>query len=300
MSRVDLRRLRYFVTVAEERHFGRAAARLHMSAPPLSQRIAELETDLGVVLFERTSRRVDLTPAGERLLPAARSVLRAAEEFEELAGEVRSGPSELAFGFCHGSEGGAMSALRRYRDELPQVVVRPSAMTSLSIVEAIRSGRLAAGIVRGPIGDPSTVSTVPLVRVPVDHVVLPVNHRLAEAELVRVDDLAGEPVLVVDRADAPLAHDQITAYFASVGIRPQFVHHGATQIERVLDMVAIGTGIGWANAWQAERLAGRGDVAVRPLDPVGMWDEFAVVWRTGDTRPTTGACVRVVLETCST
>ena len=76
MANVDLRRLRYFVAVAEERHFGRAAARLHMSAPPLSQRIRELEGELGLALFERTSRTVRLTPAGERLLGDARGGAR--------------------------------------------------------------------------------------------------------------------------------------------------------------------------------------------------------------------------------
>ena len=75
MPKADVRHLRYFVAVAEERHFGRAAARLHVTTPPLSQRIRELEEDLGVRLFERTSRRVMLTPAGERLLVEARDVL---------------------------------------------------------------------------------------------------------------------------------------------------------------------------------------------------------------------------------
>ena len=193
-----------------------------------------------------------------------------------------------------------MAALRRYREELPSVTVRPSAMTSLSIMEAIRAGRLAAGIVRGPSNDPSIISSVPLTRVPVDHVVMPTTHPLAHSPVVRADDLDGQPVLVVERVDAPLAHDQITAYFAGLGVRPQFVHHGATQVERVLDMVAIGSGIGWLNAWQAERARQRTDVRVVALEPVGMWDEFSVAWRTGDTRPTTGACVRVLLETCST
>ena len=176
---VDLRRLRYFVAVAEECHFGRAAARLHMSTPPLSQRIRELESELGLQLFERTSRRVELTPVGERLLGEARLVLGAAEGFDRLASELASVPSDIGLGFCHGSEGGAMTALRRMIDQQPEVAVRPAAMTSLNIFEALRNGRISVGIVRGPVTDPDVIASVPLAEVPVDHVVVPPDHRLA-------------------------------------------------------------------------------------------------------------------------
>jgi DNA-binding transcriptional LysR family regulator len=156
---VDLRRLRYFVAVAEECHFGRAAARLHMSTPPLSQRIRELESELGLTLFARTSRRVELTPAGERLLGEARLVLRAADAFDRMASELaaqlasHASPelADIGLGFCHGSEGGAMIALRRMLDQQPEVGVRPAAMTSLHIFEALRNGRISVGIVRGQV-----------------------------------------------------------------------------------------------------------------------------------------------------
>ncbi len=295
---VDLRRLRYFVAVAEECHFGRAAARLHMSTPPLSQRIRELESELGLQLFERTSRRVELTPVGERLLGEARLVLGAAEGFDRLASELASVPSDIGLGFCHGSEGGAMTALRRMIDQQPEVAVRPAAMTSLNIFEALRNGRISVGIVRGPVTDPDVIASVPLAEVPVDHVVVPPDHRLARYDRVDVSDLDGEPVLIVEREDAPRAHDEIAHYFAGLGIRPRWVTHGATQIERVYDMVSVGAGIGWLNTWQAERESGRTDVAIRPLVPVGMHDVFRIAWRAGDTSPATAMCVRVLLETC--
>jgi DNA-binding transcriptional LysR family regulator len=76
------------------------------------------------------------------------------------------------------------------------------------------------------------------------------------------------------------------------------VTHAAIQVERVLDQVALGTGIGWLNGWQADRAAARGDVVVRPLRPVELYDEFRVAWRTGDRSATTAAFVRVALETC--
>lgn len=300
MSNVDLRRLRYFVAVAEERHFGRAAARLHMSTPPLSQRIRELEAELGLTLFERSSRSVELTDAGEKLLGEARAVLIAVDRFQQSAERLSSAASDLAFGFCHGSEGGAMRALRRFREERPDVVVHPSPMTSLNIVDGIAGGRIAVGIVRGPIDDVDRVAAVPLARVPVDHLVIPLGHPLAAAEVVDASELDGQPLLVVDRGDAPHAHDLLTGYLNRLGVHPAWVTHGATQIERVFDMVAIGAGIGWLNTWQVDREQARTDVAIRPLQPVGVWDEFRVAWRAGDTRLATAACVRVVLETCGT
>jgi len=298
---VDLRRLRYFVAVAEERHFGRAAARLHVSAPPLSQRIRELEADVGVSLFERTSRRVMLTPAGERLLVEARDVLRAMDRFDAAAAELAAAaaPTMMTVGYCHGSEGGALRAFHAFRAEHPDVVLRPDAMTSLHILDGLREGRVAVGIVRGPLLDGERVASVPLARVPVDHVAVPPGHRLAAAPVVAASDLDGEPVLVVDAAVAPTAHGEIVAYCAAMGARPRWVVHAATQVERMLDMVAAGTGIGWLNTWQAARAASLTDVAVRPLTPVALFDDLRVAWRAGDTAATTAAFVRVVLESCA-
>jgi DNA-binding transcriptional LysR family regulator len=296
-AEIDLRRLNYFVTVAEERHFGRAAARLHMSTPPLSQRIRELEGELGLRLFDRTSRRVELTIAGERLLAEARMVIASAERFRQVAGQLAADPVDLGLGFCHGSEGGAMRAMRQFHEQQPDITLRPGAMTSLMIYDGLRTGRMSVGIVRGAVPDSDRVISVPLARVPVDHVAIPAGHRLAELATVSIDDLESESVLVVDRNEAPQAHDDITAYCASHGVRPRWVLHGATQVERMLDMVAVGSGVGWLNSWQADSV-GRADVAVRPLTPVELHDEFRVAWRVGDTSPATSACVRVILETC--
>jgi DNA-binding transcriptional LysR family regulator len=296
---VDLRRLRYFVAVAEELHFGRAAARLHISVPPLSQRIREFERELGLPLFERTSRKVALTAAGERLLVDARDVLRAVDRFDTAAAELASVPTTWTVGYCHGSEDGMMRTIRAFRAEHPDAVVRPDGLTSLHILDGLRAGRVAVGFVRGPVVEPGRLASVPLARVPVDHVVLPPDHRLATLQtVVEARDLDNEPVLVVERADAPTAHDEIESYCTSMGARPRWVIHAAVQVERVLDLVALGTGIGWLNSWQAARAGSRQDVVVRPLRPVGLYDEFRVAWRTGDASTVTAAFVRVALETC--
>ncbi len=267
---MDLRRLTYFVTVAEEQHFGRAAARLHMTAPPLSQRIRELEAELGIQLFERSTRQVHLTPAGARLLHEARSSLRAVERFTGLADTLRraaeSTDQPLTLGYCHGSEHAALAAARRFHDAHPQISVRPSAFTSLRIFKDLRDGRLTVGIVHPPVPYPDTLASQSLARVPFDHVAVPQNHPLARQPIIDAADLDGQPVLLVEREDAPTYHDATITYCAALDVHPAWVMHPASQVERMLDMVAVGSGIGWLNAWQAANVEPRrrGDRPVAP------------------------------------
>lgn len=272
---MDLRRLRYFVAVAEEQHFGRAAARLHMSTPPLSQRIRELEEELQVRLFHRTSRRVTLTDAGARLLVDAVAILEAVARFEQHAHQL--GTSRLiALGYCHGAESAVMRAVRQFRELHPEVSVQPSALTSLRILDDLRSGQLALGVVHARAGVP-LVSQL-LARVPFDHLAIPDSHRLARSDVVMASELDGEAVLIPSRVDAPIYHDATVAYCLANGAKPDWVTHPATQVERMLDMVAVGAGIGWLNRWQA-RVAAREGVVIRTLLPAGRFDELHVAWR---------------------
>jgi DNA-binding transcriptional LysR family regulator len=296
---VDLRRLRYFVAVAEEQHFGRAAARLHMSTPPLSQRIRELEAELRLRLFERSSRRVALTDAGQRLLIEAQAVLRAADRLSAVAAQLSNAGTSLQLAYCHGSERAAFAAARLFHHRHPDVAVRPNALTSLRIFRDLRAGRLAVGIVHGPV--PSTgadqFATRPLATVPFDHLSIPEGHRLAGRDIVDAAELDGEAVLLVERADAPTYHDATVAYCASVGAQPAWVLHPASQVERVLDMVGVGSGIGWLNAWQADQVHHDG-VVVRRLQPVTRFDDFRLVWRRDDTSAETAAFLDIAEEVC--
>jgi DNA-binding transcriptional LysR family regulator len=221
------------------------------------------------------------------------------DRFDTAAAGLASAPATWTVAYCHGSEDGMMRTLRAFRAEHPDTVVRPDGLTSLLIFDGLRAGRIAVGIVRGPVTDPGRLASVPLARVPVDHVAVPPDHRLARSgAVVDASDLDDEPVLVVERSDAPTAHDEIQSYCTAMGARPRWVPHAAVQVERVLDLVALGTGIGWLNSWQAERGGSRHDVVVRRLRPVGLYDEFRVAWRAGDPSPVTAAFVRVALETC--
>ena len=298
---VDLRRLTYFVTVAEEQHFGRAAARLHMTAPPLSQRIRELEAELGVQLFERSTRQVHLTPAGSRLLHEARSSLRAVERFTSLAETLRraaeSADQPLTFGYCHGSEHAALSAAHQFHDAHPQVAVRPSAFTSLRIFKDLREGRLSVGLVHPPVPHPDMLVSQVLARVAFDHVAVPQRHPLAEQPTVYATDLDGQPVLLVERDDAPTYHDATVAYCAALDVHPAWVVHPATQVERMLDMVAVGSGVGWLNAWQAAHVTREG-VVIRPLRPIERYDEFHLVWRVDDHSESVKQFVDIAMDAC--
>jgi DNA-binding transcriptional LysR family regulator len=294
---VDLRRLRYFVAVAEELHFGKAAARLHISAPPLSQRIKELERELGVELFERTSRKVMLTSAGESLLPEARRVLAAAARFQAAADEIVARIPTLTVGYSHGSEPEVMTAINRFHAEHPEITVRSDGLTSARIYEGLAAGRLDIGVARGPVPADRSLPHTELPDVAVDHIAIPIGHPLADAAVVAPADLDGEPLLIVDRDDSLGVHDESVAFFADRGVSPRFVDHAATQIERALDMVAVGTGFGWLNRGQAERHRDRPDVAIRPLSEPVRRDHFVVAWSAETRHPTVAPLVRAVVDT---
>jgi DNA-binding transcriptional LysR family regulator len=203
----------------------------------------------------------------------------------------------LAIGYCHGSERAVMRAIGSFHDACPDVVVRADGLTSLRILDGVGSGSLVAGVVRGPVAA-ERLASMPLARVAVDHVAVPRTHALAGAAVVAPGDLDGQPVLVVDRADAPTAHDEIEAYCGRAGARPRWITHAPVQVERVLDQVALGTGIGWLNAWQVEAASRRTDIAVRPLQPVTLFDEFRAVWRAGAAESAT-ALIEALVEACA-
>jgi DNA-binding transcriptional LysR family regulator len=270
---MDLRRLTYFVAVAEEQHFARAAARLHMTTPPLSQRIRELEAELGVELFERTTRSVHLTPAGSRLLHEARSALRAVDRFTSLAETLRRASDAttqpLKVAYCHGSEHVALTAAHKKR--------------------------LSVGIARAPIPQHDELASRPLARVPYDHVAIPPSHPLAANSVITVTDLDQQPVILVEHDEAPTAHDSTIAYCAAHDVQPAWVTMPATQVERMLDSVAVGSVIGWLNAWQAAHVR-RDDVVVRPLRPIERFDEFHLVWRVDDHSKSVEEFVAIAME----
>jgi DNA-binding transcriptional LysR family regulator len=278
LDAINLRQLRYFVAVAEELHFGRAAKRLQLSTPPLSQRIKELERELNIELFRRTSRSVTLTPAGVRLADEARRVLAAAERFVDVAHrEAATATATLRLGYCHGSEIVAMAAMRSIHDDQPHVAISADGLTSALIYEAIRRHQLDIGIVRLPVPSPDLFATTALAHLPLDRVALAKGHPLTRKRVIQPSDLDGHSALIVDAVDSPMVHRSISGFFSSRDVHPRWVHHAANQIERALDQTAAGSGVSWLNPWQADRAAKRRDITIRPLSEPILWDDFVVI-----------------------
>jgi DNA-binding transcriptional LysR family regulator len=286
---MELRHLRYFVTVADELHFGRAAARLGIAQPPLSRQIQKLEAELGFPLFDRSRRRVELSSAGEVLLAHARNVLESVETAVREARRTHAGergrvavgyPSSLAYT-------GLVGLLRAFRAEFPDVELTVRELSLAGQIEAIKSGQLDAGFVRGPLSDKALaaecVRREPLV------VALPADHPLASSRALRLETLAAEPFVFFPRLRAPAFFDLLIALCEKAGFTPRILQE-APQVD-VLSLVAAGFGISIMPA--SVREIPRVDVVFRPLAGAPT-TELLLVWRAGDTSPTRQAFVTVV------
>src|SRR4051794_19175000 len=201
MNGVELRHLRYFVAVAEERHFGRAAARLHMAQPPLSQQIRQLESELGLQLLRRTTRRGELTPPREAYLVRARQIIRAVSSAAGEAQRVAAGlQGRLAIG-CVGSATYSLlpQLVRTLREELPDVEVAVQGeMLAPDQARALVDGRIDLGLLRPPVDEDALKLEV--LRADRLIVAVPDGHRLAERRRLRLrlrlQDLAAEDFVI--------------------------------------------------------------------------------------------------------
>jgi len=237
---IELRHLRYFLAVAEELHFGRAAARLGIAQPPLSQQIQRLEAALAVKLFDRTRRRTTLTAAGRALAARAPAVLEAAASLREdvlEAARGRAGVLRIGAG-ASASLGVVPEMIARFRAIHPDVVVRLDDRASAPHAERLRQRLIDIALVRSPV--PGMRATV--VREERLLAVVPSTHRLARRRSVRVAELRNEPFVLFPREVAPGFHDEVQAAFLHAGFTARVVAE-ATEWATVASMVAAGMGI---------------------------------------------------------
>jgi DNA-binding transcriptional LysR family regulator len=277
---MELRHLRYFVAVAEELHFSRAADRVHVAQPALSRQIRDLEEELGLRLFERDRRRVALTAAGVAFLDEIKSLLGHVERAVETARRAARGEhGSLRIGYVPAVIYTALPEIvRGYRRRFPGVEVRLSEMNPAVQVEALLSDRVDVGFLRGPIQEPAlaveTVLQEPLV------VALPSGHALGGHKRIALVMLAGEPFVLPARSRGPGFHDQIIAICRNAGFSPRVVQEGS-QID-ALSLVASGAGVAIVpTSLQALRRAG---VVYRPLREQRV-TRLDMVWRKDATSP---------------
>jgi DNA-binding transcriptional LysR family regulator len=235
--------LRYFVTVAEELHFGRAAMRLQIAQPALSQQIRKLEQELGVELFHRErGKRIVLTEPGAVLLDEGRSVMRrASDAILSTQSAARGEIGSLRVGFAPSS---AVSVLplcvRMFRHRRPQVRLELHEMLSDEMAKALRAGDFDVGLVRAPTDASGLVLEV-IAEEPL-FVALPSGHRLAGRRSVSIRELADEPLVASSRIGASGWHEDVFSLYRRRGITPNIVQEIST-IQAQLGLVAAGVGV---------------------------------------------------------
>ncbi|TIH11413.1 LysR family transcriptional regulator [Marinifilum sp. JC120] len=241
---METRQLKYFLAVAEELHFGRAAKRLHISQPPLSQQIMKFEDELGVKLFQRNKRSVFLTAAGNSLLRDARSILRSMDRAEANLLEAASGHGgQLCLGYIGPAlESSLAGIIRKYKSSYPAVRLNLREMFTNDQLKAVREGEIDAGIVRLFQHDVSDLECKLFHRESYA-LVVPMDHPLAESESVDISQLGGEPFIFFPRAEQPRLYDEWMRVFDEAGFVPDVVQETARKSATVA-LVAARMGIG--------------------------------------------------------
>lgn len=274
---MELRHLRYFIAVAEELHFGRAAARLGIAQPPLSMQIRDLEHEVGVMLLARTSRRVELTAAGRVFLDGARRTLAQLDGvISDTQRAHRGETGELRIGFVSSATYEVLPLLlRAFRGGYPDVVVRLRSATTFEQIVALRERHLDLGLLRLPVKEEAldwrVITEEPLVAV------LPATHALATREPVPLTALAHASFIVYPRADNPAIHDAIIAQCQQAGFSPNITQESGSMLA-ITALVASGMGVALVIA--SPGLRETPGIVFQPLlgDDIPVW-RLALAWR---------------------
>jgi DNA-binding transcriptional LysR family regulator len=290
---MELRQLRYFVAVAEEGHFGRAAQRLHMSQPPLSMQIKGLETELGIELLNRSTRRVWLTDAGRIFLEKARAILGAVKEAQDAARGAENGmQGRLHVGFISSATLSLLPpSLRLFRERFSGVELELKELTSAQQVDALYADEIQVGLVRLPVRAPG-IRFEPVLEERLV-VALPSGHVLENRDLVSLEAIADLPLIFFTRQLIPGFHAQIVELFQRVGAFPRVAQH-AVHLQTIVGLVASGIGIAILPG-SAERV-GREGVVYRTLDEPDATSWMGLAWVEGSKSTLVKNFVRTVRE----
>jgi DNA-binding transcriptional LysR family regulator len=295
---MELRHLRYFVAVAEEQHYGRAAQRLRLAQPSLSRQIQDLEQEIGFELFDRLPRGVRLSAAGKAYLEDVRSILGQVSAATDRAGRVARGlAGTLRVGFPESASwhGIVPDSFRRFRHEQPDAELQLSPMSSLEQVQALRAGSLDAGFVFSfPKSDPDLDQLV----VATQHLVLaaPRRHLLTRNSRLRLRDLTDADFIWFPRRQSPVYYDRLMQACARGGLSPRIVQEAVDQAT-ILSLVVCGLGMAFvseATRWRCPR-----DVVLRPVVDLSLAIDFSLVWRNDNASPLLARFVAGVRQNAS-
>jgi DNA-binding transcriptional LysR family regulator len=293
---MELRHLRYFIAVAEELHFTRAAERLHIGQPPLSHAIQVLEADVGAQLLERSKRWVRLTEAGKLFLDDARKILAMAEQACETARRAERGEAgELRIGFTYSTPLTPLFAevVNRYRQEFPHVTLTLHEMATLRQLDAIGQRTLDLGFIRPPeIAVPAGIELTSLREDPL-MLVLPSGHPLASKKAVAINELADLPFVMYPPGAGTGIYPQIYRLCQAAGFVPR-VAQTAGEASTIIGLVAAGSGITLLpSSFDHIRMDG---VCYRPLLDRAATTMLLLAQRADEQAPLVDAFVKLVTE----
>ena len=295
----DLRQLRYFVAVAEELSFTRAALRLHLSQPPLSQQIQSLEQDLGVRLLERTKRSVALTEPGRIFLEQARQILAKVDEARShvvAAAAGYSGQLRLAYTVSVSFHPAMPQALLRFGQIAPNVRLQLSEMYTEPQFAALLAGQIDVGFVRDEPAHAQDTRGLRLSMIDREPLLLalPAGHPMANRDSLRLAEVAGDAFVSQPRELASTLYDRLVKLATRAGFQPSITQH-AQQINGLLALVAAGLGLALVPAsMRTVHLAG---VCYVPLEDPDAYLLLAVAFRADDHSPALQQFLATVAET---
>ncbi|MBD1600810.1 LysR family transcriptional regulator [Pseudomonas typographi] len=293
---MELRHFRYFVAVAEQLHFGRAAHQLGISQPPLSQQIQALEAQLGVRLFNRNNRRVELSEAGRLFLEEARQVLAQVTKAGDVARRAQAGElGELKVGFTSSAPFSSTipQAIHHFRQAFPAVQLTLLEMSSHDVVDRLAAGDVDVGLTR-PVPLPASVEMAELFREPLV-AVLSAGHPLAEGSEagIALAALANEPFVFFPRNYGSSVYAQLLQLARNAGFSPRFSQE-ASEPMTIIGLVSAGLGVSVLPAsYHWMRIGG---VVYRPLLDDGAQTAIWLVQRKGEPPAMVEAFARLLMQ----
>lgn len=289
---MKLHQLHYFVTLARERNFTRAAERLNMAQPPLSRQIQQLEAEIGVQLIQRGSRPIQLTEAGKLFFDQAVMVLDHIDQMTQMTRRLAANArTRLAIGFVSSTLYGHLpEAIRRYRAARPQVEIALHEMTSLEQIAALKEGRIDVGFGRLPHVDP-LVDRVLMRNEPLRAAIPATDPMAKHPGPLRLADLAHLPIVIYPNAPRPSYADQVLALLRDRDLRPPVIHE-VKELQAALGLVAAETGFAIVPA-SVERLR-RDNVVYAALDEVEASSPVIMSTRKDDPSPELALLLRLI------